>query len=177
MSDIVNSINLDYWNATPEKIKNDPSLRKVKQSLTGNWNLVDEKMPQFSAILRSETGKEIQLYSDQPRSQGGRGSFPGPILYCLFGILSCFMATFATVAAIKGVTLKRFESTITAQVNLSTVFCLADEPILESVTIEVKVDSEPRSVDLIQNLIKEAEERCPAAYTLKHGTNLIVKLA
>ncbi len=53
-------------------------------------------------------GREMTLETDQPPGQGG-GSRPGPMLYCLYGLASCYTATFATTAAMMEVELRRLE--------------------------------------------------------------------
>lgn len=175
MAKVINNVNLDAINLTFETMKTDVSTRKIKQALSGEWNLNDPRKPQFRGILKSEKGGEVLVYADQPISQGGNGLSPGPIAYCLFGILSCFTATLANLAALKGIKLNKLEAVISADINLSKVFGLADEPIVESVVIETKIESDSNN-ETIQELVKEAEERCPAAYTLKHGTKLTVKV-
>ncbi len=74
------------------------SYRRTAQNLEAG-------QPRFSARVTFE-GDEMTLEADQPTGQGGGGSRPGPMLYCLYGLASCYAATFATVAAMMGVELK-----------------------------------------------------------------------
>jgi OsmC-like protein. len=60
--------------------------------------------------------------------------------------------------------------------NMSRVFGLEDAPIIEKVTILVDLKIEGESEEALRTLIRLAEERCPAAYTLTRGTKLEVQL-
>src|SRR5579875_992372 len=118
----LNNVNVEAVNSTVSKLKSDPSARKVKQSLSGEWNLQDATKPQFVSFLKTEKGGEYKLLADQPSPQGGNGQAPGPIPYCLYGIAGCFAATLATTAALENTKLSKLKVNITADMNMARVF-------------------------------------------------------
>ena len=176
----LNNVNVDAVNATVTRSKSDPSARRMKQSLIGEWNLRDPSNPQFFAVLKTEKGGEFKLQADQPSPQGGNGIAPGPIPYCLYGIAGCFAATLATTAALEKVKINKLNVNVVADMNMSRVFGLSEEPIMEKVTLSVDLELEgvndSNKEQQLQRLVDLAEQRCPAAYTLTHGTKLEVKL-
>ncbi|PSN83463.1 hypothetical protein B9Q01_04605 [Candidatus Marsarchaeota G1 archaeon OSP_D] len=171
----MNNINLEKLRETIEKLSKDPSLRRTKQTVSGEWNTSDPTKPQFKSIIKTEKG-EYTLFADLPVPQGGSALAPAPIPYCLFGIASCFASTLVTVATLEGKKIDRLKLDITADMNMSRVFGLEDAPIIEKVTILVDLKIEGESEEALRTLIRLAEERCPAAYTLTRGTKLEVQL-
>ena len=102
---------------------------------------------------------------------GGGGSLPGPMHYCFFGLASCYTGTFATMAAMLGIKLKKLTARVEADVNFSRVFGLNTDPVMEEVRVKLHVES-----DAPEEKIKQAEElalqRCPVVFTLKNPVNL-----
>ncbi|MDT7892333.1 MAG: OsmC family protein [Thermoproteota archaeon] len=173
----MNNINLEKLRETIEKLKKDPSLRRTKQTISGEWNANDPTKPQFKSIIKTEKG-EFTLLADLPLQQGGNMLAPGPIPYCLFGVAACFASTLAMVATLEGKKINKLNLDLIADMNMSRVFALEDAPVIEKVTILVnlEIDGE-NNKEVLRKLIQLAEERCPAAYTLTHGTKLEVQLA
>ncbi|OGT25312.1 MAG: hypothetical protein A2Z17_04475 [Gammaproteobacteria bacterium RBG_16_66_13] len=126
----------------------------------GSWSLVDGQS-QFVAVVGFDKG-EVLVEADQPLPQGGGGNRPGPVQYCLFGLASCFAATYASNAAMMGVELKKLRVAAEADVNFSRTFGLSDEPIIEEVRITVDVDSDAPQEEL-RRVEEMAAQRCPGA--------------
>jgi len=77
--------------------------------MEGTWNVGEGDGPQFEAEVSFEKGK-LNLEMTQPTFLGGSGTRPGPMHYCLFGLASCYAATFATIAAMEDLPLKDLRS-------------------------------------------------------------------
>ena len=88
--------------------------------------------------------------------------------YCVAGITSCFIATFASVAASQGVKLTKLIVNTDCMINFAKTFDIADEPITEGINFEIETESENADKQKLQELIKMAEERCPAMYSMSH---------
>jgi uncharacterized OsmC-like protein len=102
---------------------------------------------------------------------GGGGKFPGPMHYCFYGLASCYTATFATMATMLGIELKKLTTRVEADVNFSRVFGSGNQPVMEEVRVTLNVVS-----DAPESKIREAEElavqRCPVVFTLKNPVKL-----
>jgi uncharacterized OsmC-like protein len=88
--------------------------------------------------------------------------------YCVAGIASCFIATFVSVAATKGIRLSKLNVNTECIINFAKTFDVADEPITEVINFEIKAQSDSGDKQQLQQLVKMAEERCPAMYSMKH---------
>ena len=170
----VNRINLDAFDKTVEGAKEDPTSALKSLKVEGRWRL-GEKGPQFESELKYENGRII-LYADEPSFLGGSGTSVNPIQYCLFGIASCFAATFAKWAAKEGVELEELAITAEAHLDMSSSFGVSDNPILDTLilSISAKTEASEEEVDRIRQITME---RCPAYYCLTESVipEVIVK--
>jgi uncharacterized OsmC-like protein len=169
----LNRVDLEKLRATVEKARKDPDAVKKVNKVEGEW-VLEEDGPQFRASVKTERG-EFVLEADQPSFLGGTGSVPGPMIYCLYGVTSCFAATFATIAAEKGVGLKKLRITAESHVDLSRSMGLSDNPVVDRVIFKVECEA-PGSEKEIEEIKKLAQERCPAVYCLTTPIPLKVEL-
>jgi len=169
----INNVNLENLQAFERQIKNDPSMAKRTQVIEGEW-ILEESNTQFVSRIKFENG-ETEFKVDNPTFMGGGGTLPGPMHYCFFGLASCYTGTFATIAAMLGLKLKKLQIKVEANINFSKVFGLSDEPIMEEVRVILTVVS-----DEPEEKIKQAEElalqRCPVVFTLKNPVKLVPTL-
>ena len=167
MANIVNNVDLDKISQTVAIGKKDKSALKKPVKLYGEWNLDSNKGYQFKTELTFEKGKQI-IEIDSPSFLGGNGNRLGPMGYCIAGITSCFIATFASVAAGQGVRLTKLNVNAECNINFAKTFDVADEPITESINFQIDVDSDNANKSRLEQLVRMAEERCPAIYSMSH---------
>ncbi|MGB7955451.1 MAG: OsmC family protein [Candidatus Nitrosopolaris sp.] len=96
------------------------------------------------------------------------GNRLGPMAYCVAGITSCFIATFASVAASQGVKLTKLIVNTECMINFAKTFDIANEPITEGINFDIAAESDIADKQKLQELVKMAEERCPAMYSMSH---------
>ena len=165
----LNNVNVGMLGQVLKEAETDKSKIKKSQKIAGQW-LFEEGGPQFTAEVSFEGGK-IVLESDQPKNLGGSGTKPGPLHYCFFGLVSCFTATFATMASMMGVELKKLTAKLEGDLNFSRVFGLSKDPVMEEIRIFLEVDSDaPR--EKLEEIEKLAHERCPAVFALTEQVKL-----
>ncbi|MHA2058870.1 MAG: OsmC family protein [Candidatus Thorarchaeota archaeon] len=159
----MNRINLDTFGRTVEKAEKDPESALKTLKVEGRWRL-GEKGPQFESELKYENGRTI-LFADEPTFLGGGGMSVNPIQYCLFGIASCFAATFAKWAAKEGVELEELTIIAEADLDMSISFGLSENPILSKMTLDLsaKTDASDEEIEKIHQITLK---RCPAYYCL-----------
>ena len=161
----VNHVNTDRIDETTTKGRSDPQAVKRIVKLEGKW-VFDNEQPQFVTELTHEKGKQgIEI--DSPTFMGGNGSRLGPMQYCIAGIASCFLSTVITVATVRNVKLRSASISAECQLNFGKTFDISDDPITESVNFKVNLDGDADK-DKLNLIIKEAEEKCPAVYSLTH---------
>ncbi|MEM2855652.1 MAG: OsmC family protein [Candidatus Nitrosocaldaceae archaeon] len=170
----INNVDLDKISKTIDNGKKDKSTLKKKISLEGEW-IIDNKGYQFVTELVYEKGIE-RIEIDSPSFLGGDGNRPGAMQYCIAGLTSCFIGTFVNIAASKGVRLSKVSIKSNCIINFSKTFDISDEPITESINFEIDAKSDNASKEQLEEIIKMAEERCPAIYSMTHIIKPQVKL-
>jgi uncharacterized OsmC-like protein len=140
----------------------------MEAKLQGEWNLNPSSSYQFKTELSFENGKQV-IEIDSPSFLGGNGNKLGPMAYCVAGIASCFIATFATVAASHGVKLTSLNASVECDINFAKTFDVADEPITEGIIFRIDSESADADKSELRQLLKLAEERCPAMYSMTHA--------
>jgi uncharacterized OsmC-like protein len=176
MSNITNNVDLNKISKTIEEGRNDLStlIRPVK--LAAEWNLNPDKPYQFKTELSYEKGKQV-IEIDSPSFLGGNGNRLGPMAYCVTGITSCFIATFVTVASSKGIRLSKLNVNAECNINFAKTFDIADEPITEGIEFQIEAESQDADKQQLKEIIRLAEKRCPAMYSMMHEikVNAIIK--
>ncbi len=168
----LNNVNTEKLEATVKEFQKDLSKAKKVNKIEGDWN--PGKGSQFRATVQFEGGKAT-LEADQPSFLGGGGTQPGPMIYCLYGSASCYAATFATMAAMEGITLKKLKIIAESSMDFSKVFGLSDNPIAGKVKFTLFVESDAPA-EKIKKLEELSKERCPAVYCLTNAIPLETEL-
>ncbi len=158
-----NRVNLENFDKTIEKAEKDPETALKSLKVEGKWRL-GQKGPQFESEIKYENGRVI-MYSDEPSFLGGGGMAVNPIQYCLFGVASCFAATFAKWAGKEGVELEELTVKIEARLDMSRSFGTSDNPILNDMILDLSVKTEASDED-VERIHQLTLERCPAYYCL-----------
>lgn len=171
--DKLNNVNVESVKSFEAQIKTDSSSARKTQVIEGEW-ILEEGSVQFVSKIQFENGDTV-FKVDNPTFMGGSGSYPGPMHYCFYGLAACYTGTFATMAAMLGIKLKKLTTKVEADLNFSKVFGISEEPIMEEVRVKLTVVSD----DPIEK-IKQAEElalqRCPVVFTLKNPVKLVPSL-
>ncbi len=178
MTNIINNTNLDKIQKTVESGQKDKQFLKKPVKLQGEWNFDTQKGYQFKTELSYEQGKQT-IEIDSPSFLGGNGSRLGPMGYCVAGITSCFIATFVSVVSSQGIRLEKLNVNAECNINFAKTFDIADEPITEGINFEIDVKTAgDKEVDKqrIQEIVKMAEERCPAIYSMSHIIKVNAKI-
>jgi uncharacterized OsmC-like protein len=165
MTKIVNNVDLEKISQTIESGKKDMSALRKPVKLQGEWILDSTKGYQFRTELGYEKGNQV-IEIDSPSFLGGNGNTLGPMAYCVAGITSCFIATFASVAAGQAVKLTKLKVNAECNVNFAKTFDVADEPITEGINFQIDAKAENSDKQRLQEILRMAEERCPAVYSM-----------
>lgn len=176
MSNIINNVDLVKVAETTESGRKEKSSLRKPVKLYGEWNLDLNKGYQFRTELSYEKGKQV-VEIDSPSFLGGNGNRLGPMAYCVAGITSCFIATFVSVASSKDIRLSKLNVNAQCNINFAKTFDVADEPITEGIEFQIEAESPNADKQQLQDIIRLAEERCPAMYSMKHEikVNAIIK--
>lgn len=172
---IINNVDLNKISKTIESGKEDKSSLKKPVKMHGEWILDSSKGYQFKTELSYEKGKQT-IEIDSPSFLGGGGNRLGPMSYCVAGITSCFIGTFAAVASNLGVNLTELSVDAQCNVNFAKVLDVADEPIMNGIDFDIVVKSDNANRTKLDSILKMALERCPAMYSMSHVIPVNAKL-
>lgn len=175
MVKILNNVDLDKVSQTTENGKQDKKTMKKPVKLFGEWNLDPNKGYQFKTEMVYEKGKKV-IEIDAPTFLGGGGNRLGPMAYCVAGMTSCFIGIFVNIASAQGIRLKKLNVSTECNVNFAKTFDIADEPLMEGITFQVDTESENADKATLQRVLRMAEERCPALYSMLHVIKVDVRI-
>ncbi|MFQ5476357.1 MAG: OsmC family protein [Nitrosopumilus sp.] len=167
----INNVDLDKISNTIAKGKEDKNTLKKPVKLQGEWNLDPNSEFQFKTELPFEKGSEV-IEIDSPSFLGGDGNRLGPMAYCIAGITSCFVGTFVGIASQQGIKLTKLKVNTECNINFAKTFDLSDEAISEGINFQIDAQSENADNQKLQEILKMAEERCPAMYSMSHKINV-----
>ncbi|MEM3065345.1 MAG: OsmC family protein [Candidatus Nitrosotenuis sp.] len=173
---IVNNVDLEKVSKTVESGKaNKKSLIKPVK-LQGEWVLDPSKGYQFRTELSYEKGKQA-IEVDSPSFLGGSGNRLGPMAYCIAGITSCFVGTFAGVAASQGVRLEKLSVSTQCNINFAKTLNVADEPIVNGIEFILDAKAENADKSKLEQILSMALDRCPAMYSMSHNIPVSAKIS
>jgi uncharacterized OsmC-like protein len=132
----VNNTNMDKISQTIENGKKDKITLRKPVKLQGQWNLDPSIGYQFKTELNYEKGKQV-IEIDSPSFLGGNGNSS-----CIAGITSCFLATFVSIAASKGIKLTKLNADTECMINFAKTFDIAEEPITEGINFQIEAQSD-----------------------------------
>ena len=160
----MNNINLENMKRTKEAIIKGEFPERKPFIAEGEWIFTEEG--QFKGTLEFPAGS-ITLITDQPPPSGGKGKAPNPVQYCVFAMISCYATTFMTIAAKKGVEIKKLRARGASDVNMKSVFEIEEGPIVEKVWIELEIESSADK-SVLEEIRRLADQKCPAAFTVQN---------
>src|SRR5919197_2367207 len=135
-NNIINNTDLYKISQTVQNGKRDKSILRKPVKLQGQWNFDPSKGYQFKTDLSYEKGKQV-IEIDSPSFLGGNGNRLGPMAYCVAGIASCFIATFVSVAATKGIKLSKLNVNTECIINFAKTFDVTDEPLMNQIDLRM----------------------------------------
>lgn len=172
---ILNNVDLDKISKTIEEGKRNKQSLLKPVKLQGEWILDAAIGHQFATELSYEKGKQI-IQIDSPSFLGGNGNKLGPMAYCIAGITSCFIGTFAAVAASQGVKLEKLSVNAQCNVNFAKTLDVADEPIMNGIEFDIDAKAGNADQKKLQQILGMALERCPAMYSMSHNIPVNAKI-
>lgn len=173
---IVNNVDLEKVSRTVESGKKDRQSLIKPVKLQGEWLLDPSSGYQFRTELSYEGGRQA-IEVDSPSFLGGNGNRLGPMAYCIAGITSCFIGTFAGVAASQGVKLERLGVSTQCNVNFAKTLDIADEPIVSGIEFSLDVRAKNADKSKLEQILNMALERCPAMYSMSHNVPVSAKIS
>ncbi|WP_069806840.1 CatA-like O-acetyltransferase [Vulcanisaeta thermophila] len=117
--------------------------------------------------------RNFKVIVDEPEEAGGTNTAPNPIEYLLLALAGCMNVTIRKIAKERGIKIDTMQLTITGSLNPARFggIVKTGRAGLTRIRIELSI-STTAPKDVINSIIKEAEERCPVHDTLAQGTQI-----
>ncbi|MCS6955514.1 MAG: OsmC family protein [Candidatus Calescibacterium sp.] len=151
-----------------------PELLRKNVSVEVKWNMNDGESQMCSVVVYPLGKKELDI--DQVDFLGGGGRSPNPIQYCLVGLASCFLSTFAIVCKELNLNVKSLSVIAKNRMNLSLPLGLDNEKVSEGVEFEIIVDSDDEK-ERFEQAKNIAISRCPAVWCMQNSVPVDARIS
>ena len=164
-----NGIDLTVLAGVLERGRQDPAALKMDKRVEGTWNFA-AGAPAFTATVAH--GKQTStLHVDIAPGFGGAGLAPDPLQCMLLGPGSCDAAAVVTIAAMENIEISDLRVIAASHADMSRVYDIADNPLIERVSVIVKVAADVDD-DTLSRWQLSAWDKCPFAYTVTNAVPL-----
>jgi uncharacterized OsmC-like protein len=113
--------------------------------------------------------------ADHPAVLVGSGLAPTPVEFLLHALAACLTAGLANIAAARGITLTRVQSTVTGDIDLNGVLGLSDEVRngYEAVRVSFEIEGDA-SPEQLRALVEQSRARSAVYDVLTNGVQVSV---
>jgi uncharacterized OsmC-like protein len=143
-----NNLDLGVLAGVVERGQSDPGVFKMHKRVEGAWSFAEGTPAYTASMVHGE--RTTSLSVDVAPGFGGGGLAPDPLQYMLTGLSACFAATVVTAEQ---------------DVDVARVYDMGDGPLMEQITVTVKVATDV-SDDTLARWQQAAREKCPFAFTV-----------
>ena len=178
----INGIDVDALNEIVGQIQDNPSLARFRFRAINSWIRGTHNRSQIQGFYGA--GQEhdpanppfVHEEDEPPLLLGGHNG-ANPVEYLLTGLSGCLTTSLVAQAAVHGVKLDAVESRLEGDIDVRGFLGLSDEVRngYESIRVTFKIKSDaPR--EKLEELVRLASERSPAADTIANPVHLTVQL-
>jgi uncharacterized OsmC-like protein len=168
-----NNLDVAVLGSVVERGQNDPAVFRMHKRIEGTWSFA-EGTPAFTTTVAHGT-RTTELAVDIAPGFGGAGLAPDPLQYMLAGLGACYAATVVTVAAMEGVELLELRVVAEQDVDVSRVYDMGDAPLMEQISVTVKIGGEIDD-ETLARWQQDAREKCPFAFTIINPVPLLTRV-
>src|SRR5215207_2537632 len=113
--------------------------------------------------------------ADHPTVLVGTNHAPTPVEFLLHAIAACLTAGLANIAAARGITLHRVESTVEGDIDLLGILGLSAEVRngYRQIRVRFEVDGDATAAELVE-LVEQSRRRSAVYDVLSNGTDIVV---
>jgi len=175
----LNGVDTPTLFATINAVKGQPELAKFQFRASSRWlegTHSRSRVEAFSGAggTHSHTS-EFQFDADHPKVLTGTGMGPTPAEFLLHGLLACLTAGIANVAAARGVTLSRVDSTVEGDIDLRGILGLADDVRngYQGIRVTFRIAGDAPAQKL-REIVEQSGARSAVLDVLRNGTRVEV---
>ena len=123
-------------------------------------------------------GEPFVYDADHPAVLVGTGRGPTPVEFLLHAVAACLTAGLANIAAARGVTLHRVESTVEGDIDLLGILGLSSEVRngYQQIRVHFDIDGDASPQELAA-LVEQSRRRSAVYDVLTNGTDVVIDVA
>ena len=131
----------------------------------------------YGAGQEHEREHTMVFDADHPAVLVGKDTGPTPVEFLLYALASCITAGIANVAAARGVTLTRVESTVVGDIDLQGILGMSDTVRngYQQVTIRFTVEGDA-SPEVLRSIVEQSRARSAVYDVLTNGVPVAVEV-
>jgi uncharacterized OsmC-like protein len=132
----------------------------------------------FSGAGGEHEHKSTHVFdADHPAVLVGADNGPTPVEYLLYGLASCITAGMANIAASRGVTLTRVESTVVGDIDLQGIFGMSDEVRngYQQISIHFSVEGDAPA-EVLESIVEQSRSHSAVFDVLTNGVPVTVEV-
>jgi uncharacterized OsmC-like protein len=178
-----NGVDVPTLFATLDAVKGNPDLADFRFLASNTWLSGTHNrstIQGFYGAGQEDTSRTAPFIydADHPAVLVGTGQAPTPIEFLLHAIAACLTAGLANVAAARGVTLHRVESTVEGDIDLLGILGLSDDVRNGYSKIRVRFEIEgDASPEELASLMEQSKRRSAVYDVLTNGTEVVVEVS
>ena len=175
-----NGVDVPTLFATLDAVRGTPELAEFQFRAHNTWvsgTHSRSTIQGFSGAGQEDTSRTEPFVcdADRPAVLVGTGQGPTPVEYLLHAIAACLTAGLANIAAARGVTLTRVESTAEGDIDLLGILGLSDEVRngYRQIRVGFVVEGDA-SPEVLAGLVEQSRRRSAVYDVLTHGTDVVI---
>jgi uncharacterized OsmC-like protein len=132
----------------------------------------------YGAGQEHEHARTIVFDADHPAVLVGKDNGPTPVEFLLYALASCITAGIANVAAARGVTLTRVESTVVGDIDLQGILGMSDEVRngYQQVSIRFTIEGDAPA-ETLREIVEQSRSRSAVYDVLTNGVPVSIEVA
>jgi uncharacterized OsmC-like protein len=175
-----NGVDVATLMATREAVRGNPPIAKFQFRTRNHWVKGTHSVSTFDGFYG--VGQEMthngrtEVVSDHPEVLVGTDHGPTPVEYLLHGIAACLTAGIANIAAARGVTLTKVESSVEGDIDLLGILGLSDGTVRNGyeqirVTFHIEGDADD---DTLRGIVEQSRRRSAVYDVLTQPTPVVI---
>jgi uncharacterized OsmC-like protein len=179
----LNGVDVPTLFATLDAVKSAPEIADFQFRARNTWvsGAHNRTVIQgfYGAGQEDTTRTEPFTYdADHPAVLVGGGHAPTPVEFLLHAIAACLTSGLANIAAARGVTLHRVESTVEGDIDLLGILGLSNEVRngYQQIRVSFVIDGDARPEELTA-LVEQSRRRSAVWDVLTNGTDVVIDVS
>jgi uncharacterized OsmC-like protein len=175
-----NGVDVATLLATREAVRSNPPIGKFQFRAANQWVKGTHSVSTYDGFYG--VGQEMAhqstttVTSDHPEVLVGTDHGPTPVEYLLHGIAACLTSGIANIAAARGVTLTKVESSVEGDIDLLGILGLTDGTVrngYEQIRVSFRIEGDADD-ETLRGIVEQSRRRSAVYDALTNPTPVVI---